>query len=651
MRGVVLEAYEHQDLPFDQLIRAVEPRRVFELVPVINMMFAFHKFPSRGLGEGERIVNVLDVDTGVAPMDLFVECIEKDGGVQLIFRYLKELFDDETIERIAEQYQTLLASIAEDPDRPISELTMISAAEKGRLLLGGNPNRREYPRESSVHEMFESQARLHPERTAATHGEQRLTYSQLNRRANQVAHYLSRHRLGIGDVIGICMNRSLEMLVGILGILKSGASYLPLDPVRPQRQLALMLAKAGARAVLTNREFAHHLPQDVQQVFDVDAERSGTGPGSEHDLERTIDPCRRACVLYTSGSTGEPKGVALTHYNIVRLFQATRRAFQFSEQDVWALCHSPASYLSHWEMWGALLQGGQLVLVPERTARSSTQFSRLVHEAGVTVLAQTPSDLRRFNLAEQSHDESKELALRLIVLSGEPLDPLDLQPWFVRRKGAPPQFVIMYGTAETGGPVTYHPVSAADTVELKGSLVGQPIPDIRIHVLDRHQRPAPVGSPGEICIGGGGVADGYVGDSDLTARMFIPDAFSEESGARLFRTGDLGRYRRDGKLEFLGRGADRIKLYGSTIDLGDIERRIRRHPLVGDAKVVAREVDPGNRRLVAYYVPSTAPQPMPNELRRFLLGQLPSYMVPARFVPLECLPLNSAGRVDPHRLP
>jgi amino acid adenylation domain-containing protein len=472
-----------------------------------------------------------------------------------------------------------------------------------------------------LHELFEAQAARSPSAIAVEHEQQRLTYEQLNARANQLAHYLRSEGVGPDCLVGLCFERSLDAIVGILGVLKAGGAYVPLDPNYPQERLRFMLEDANIKLLLTNRRNKNTLTQHRGRTVVLDEDSPAIAQHSANNPPPIATAEHLAYVIYTSGSTGLPKGVLVTHANVVRLFLATQAWFHFDERDVWTLFHSYAFDFSVWEIWGALIYGGRLVVVPYDVSRSPDAFHRLLVQSQVTILSQTPSAFRGLTDVDALSADRHALRLRLVILGGEAIDLPSLRGWFERHGDHTPQLVNMYGITETTVHVTYRPLQKADLDDSAKSPIGVPMGDLQVYVLGRHDERLPVGMSGELCVGGAGVARGYLGRPGLTAGRFVPDPFSAAPGARMYRTGDLGRWNEDGELEFLGRLDHQVKIRGFRIELGEIEATLRAHPAVRDAVVLAREDDPGNtpaaevqrgeaadgagpRRLVAYVVPA-----------------------------------------------
>jgi amino acid adenylation domain-containing protein len=572
------------------------------------------------------------------------------GGEEMLLRleYFAGRFSDAAIARMLAHLVNLLTQLADGDATYVRDLDPISAAERAELV-GDTPIPTLTTRDATLHAGFARQVAATPEAIALSAetatGRVELSYAELDRRAEAVAAHLRTLGVGANHVVGLRVHRSPEVVIGILAILKAGAAYLPLDPVYPTERVAFMLQDAAVQVVLTQRALVDELaalPVDCLCLDEPLPPTTAVPPpavvGSGEDL---------AYVMYTSGSTGQPKGVRVTHHNVLRLFAATIARFGFGPPDVWALWHSYAFDISVSELWGALLVGGRLVVVPHDTSRDPVTFRALVQREHVTVLSQTPTGFQAF-IDVDGTAAPGDFALRYILLCGEALHLQTLQPWFDRYGDATPQIINMYGPTEATLYVTYQHITQADLAAGAGSIIGVPLPDIRIYLLDVHGQPVPTGVAGELYIAGAGVAAGYLNRPELTAQRFVPDPFH---GGRMYRSGDLARRLEDGALEYLGRIDQQVKIRGFRIEPGEIETTIAEHPAVRQVTVIAREDTPGEKKLVAYLVADTPPPTLIADLREALRTRLPEYMVPAHFHYLDTLPLTTSGKLDRKALP
>jgi len=531
---------------------------------------------------------------------------------------------------IAGRFTRMLEAAAED------RLEILESGERQALLQLGVRQPRAFDSESTLPERFEAQAARTPYAIAVTFNSAQVTYAELNARANQLAHYLIAQGIGPEDLVGIALEHSIETIVAILGIMKAGAAYLPLDLDYPEERIRQMLADAAPALVIRTDTFAvlSHEPRE-------DPSRGA---------RRSAHP---AYVVYTSGSTGTPKGVVVTHQNVVRLFDATRDWYSFGADDVWTLFHSYAFDFSVWEIWGALLYGGRLVVVPRLITRSPAEFLALLVEQQVTVLNQTPSAFYQLMQSDAENAALGErLRLRCVVFGGEALELARLLPWYCRHAGDAPLLINMYGITETTVHVSYLRLDRKLARAAGGSVVGTNIPDLRIYVLDGGLEPTPTGVTGELYVAGAGLARGYLNRPGLSAERFVADPYNPAPGSRMYRTGDLARWRGDGVLEFLGRADQQVKVRGFRIELGEIEAVLTAHAGVAQAAVIAREDGPGGKQLVAYVVPSDGSVILDQPgLRLELAKRLPDYMIPSAFVVLDALPLSTNGKLDRRALP
>ncbi|HEY1235681.1 MAG TPA: amino acid adenylation domain-containing protein, partial [Candidatus Binatia bacterium] len=650
-RRVALDAYEHQDLPFEKLVEELKPERSLSYSPLFQVMFVLQNAPERALSfEG---VSVSRIRTGseTAKFDLTLSVHETAQGLTGSLQYNTDLFEAATITRLLKHFETLLQGIVDDPGRRIADLPILTEAER-RELLEWNETKQHYPKDKCLHQLFLEQAKRTPGAIAVVFEGQQITYRELNQRANRLACRLQQSRVGPNVLVGLCAERSIELIVGILGILKAGGAYVPLDPNYPAARLEFMLKDSDVSVVVSQKHLAANFPADERTIVYLDTEpfeSSSAEAFAASDLESETQPDSLAYVIYTSGSTGNPKGVLVSHYNVVRLFQSTQAWFDFNVSDVWALFHSCAFDFSVWEIWGALLHGGRLVIVPNSVSRAPDEFARLIEAHGVTILNQTPSAFRQLMPHLLRIGRSLQRSLRYVIFGGEALEPQTLRPWFSEFAEQGPRVINMYGITESTVHVTYQPMTADLLKSGSTSVIGKPLPDLSVYILDSGQRPQPVGVAGEIYIGGAGLARGYLRRPELTAERFIADPFSIDPQSRLYRSGDLARRLADGSLEYLGRIDDQVKIRGYRIELGEIEAALNQHAQVKEAIVIAREDTPGDKRLVAYIVMDD--EVSVEELRRSLCGILPDYMVPSVLVRLRSFPLTSNGKVDRRSLP
>ncbi|MFI5179498.1 MAG: amino acid adenylation domain-containing protein, partial [Vicinamibacterales bacterium] len=619
VKRATLDGFTHQDVPFDRLVEELRPERDPSRNPLFQVAFALQN-------ASQDLLQLPGVEVRGEPQpgdmtrfDLELHLVEGAAGLYGLCSYNTDLFDASTIERLLDHYRVLLEAIVANPRRRVDEMPLMTPAER-QDVLGRAAATNTVPRSfTPVHERFAAVARQTPAAIAVSCAGRHLSYRELDERANQLAGYLAAQGVGGGDLVGLCIDRSLDMVVAILGILKAGCAYVPLDPAYPADRLAYMLEDSAVRVVVSAERTLEHTPVVAGSAIcwvrlDRDADAIASMPVANPGAVVAEDSF--AYVIYTSGSTGHPKGVTVTHRNVSRLFTETDAWFGFTPDDVWTLFHSYAFDFSVWEIWGALLYGGRLVVVPYEVSRSPAAFHELIRRERVTVLNQTPSAFRQLIDADAALGDTRTLlALRWVVFGGEALDPQTLQPWFARHGDEQPRLVNMYGITETTVHVTIRLLSSADGTTSR-SLIGRAIPDLELHVLDRHSAPAPVGVPGELFVGGPGVAPGYLNRAALTAARFVPNPYSTTPGARLYRTGDLARRLANGDLEYVGRCDQQVKIRGFRIELGEIESVLTAHPAVREAVVTRREDHAGDARLVAYLVPDARiAAPVANVLR------------------------------------
>jgi amino acid adenylation domain-containing protein len=499
-------------------------------------------------------------------------------------------------------------------------------------------------------EMFNEVAVKHAGRTAVTFGDQQLSYRDLQAQAGQLAGRLRSLGVGPDSLVGVFLERTPQAIVALLAILKAGGAYLPIDPAYPRERVATILDDARPTVLLTEELLLDRLPAHGAHEVILDHEiATDTHPENEA-IESGGGPENLAYVIYTSGSTGKPKGVMVTQANVARLLSSTAEWFRFNENDVWTLFHSLAFDFSVWEIWGCLLHGGRLVLVPFSVSRSPEDFHDMLIKEQVTVLNQTPSAFYQLMTVDQARPLSN-LALRLVIFGGEALNFKTLRPWFATHGDRQPRMINMYGITETTVHVTYREVTTVDAANGVPSLIGVPIPDLQLYLLDDDRKPVPAGEVGEIYVGGAGVARGYLNRPELSAERFVADIFSAIPGARLYKSGDLARLLPDGEMEYVGRGDAQVKIQGYRIELGEIEAAIAAHERIQEARVVAHTDAAGTKRLVAYYVVQAGVALPARELSEYLTAKLPPWMMPSVYSPIQVFPLTPHGKVDYAALP
>ncbi|MBI3848237.1 MAG: amino acid adenylation domain-containing protein, partial [Planctomycetes bacterium] len=642
IRETALEAYAHQDLPFETLVEAMQPERSLTRQPFFRTMFVFQNTPAAAAMELPGVtLRPLHLETASSRFDLTLFMEDADDGLATLVEYDTDLFDAATMERLLGHWRTLVEAIAADPGRRISELPILTADERHRALFEWAASGAAERDDRSVVSLFEERAAREGNAIALEFEGERISYDELNRRANRIAHRL--RALGAGDesVVGVCARRSTDLCVGILGILKCGAAYAPLDPDYPRDRVAFMISESRMRIALTQSSTAPAIAEAGATVIRLDADRETFDRESEGNPARRELPDALAYVIFTSGSTGRPKGVAMTHRALRNLISWQLR--QSSAKGTTLQFASSSFDVSFQEIFATLCGGGRLVLVSEEVRRDPTALLHTIEELGIERLFLPFVALQQLAVAAES-DGLAPARLREIVTAGE---PLRVTPQLVALARALPSCTI----TNQYGPTESHVVSAFTLSGPAGEWpllppIGRPIDGARLFVLDHRLEPVPLGVRGDLYIGGVALARGYVHRGDLTADRFIPDPFSREPGARLYRTGDVARYRSDGRIEFLGRSDDQVKVRGVRVEPGEIEAVIARHPGVRQVAVVTQGDETGDRRLAAFVVAGREAAPSSTELRSFAQSMLPATMIPSAFAVLDALPLTPSGKID-----
>ncbi len=642
VKEMTLAAYDHQDLPFELLVEALQPERNLSHTPLFQVAFVLQNAPMPKIELSELTLSPFAVDNRTSKFDLTLTIEEAEEGYVGLWEYNTDLFNAVTIALMAGHYQTLLESIVAKPERPICELPILSAAEQHQLL-NWNDTQTDYPRDLCIHQAFEQQVELTPDAIAVVFAEGQLTYRELNSRANQLARYLQ--TLGVREeaLVGLCVERSLDLVVGMLGILKAGGAYVPLDPNYPQERLNYMLSDAQVSVLLTQQQLVRGLPELQVKAVCLDSDWQIIAAESKDNLPCEVKPDNLAYVIYTSGSTGKPKGVMVPHCAVNRLVLNTDYV-QLGSGDRIAQASNASFDAATFEIWGALLNGARLVGVPQHIVLSLQEFADYIREHGINVLFLTTALFNQIaSFVPQAFG-----SLRYLLFGGEAVDPRWVRE--VLQNGSPQHLLHVYGPTEN---TTYSSWFLVREVDETATTIpiGSPIANTQIYVLDGNMQPVPVGVPGELHVGGDGLARGYLNRPELTQEKFVPNPFSPDPQSRLYKTGDLVRYLPDGNIEYIGRIDNQVKIRGFRIELGEIETALLSHPAVLQAVAIAREDELGRKRLVSYVVCDIQQVVTSSELRQFLKEKLPEYVQPSACVLVESFPLTPNGKIDRRALP
>ncbi|HEX2080196.1 MAG TPA: amino acid adenylation domain-containing protein, partial [Longimicrobium sp.] len=648
VRDATLGADDHQDLPFDLLLKELRPERDASRSPLVQTMFVLQQRIRHGAAPasiaGLRL-DTVELDWGTAKFEIGLLADELDDEITLLLEYQSSIFDRSTAVRFAAHYRTALEAIAGDAGLRLSAVPIMDGAEARQLLVEWNATRVEYPREEYVHDLIAEQAARTPDAVAVVSDDGALTYAELERRSGRLAELLRSRGVGPEIRVALCMERGTELVTAVLGVLRAGGAYVPLDPAYPAERLALMLADAGAAVLLAQASPRDSLPDFAGEVVCLDDHHEEIGSGPAGAPPAGMDGRNAAYVIYTSGSTGTPKGVVVEHHSLAAFVRGVRDTFGPGRGEVALAVSSFAFDIWAFEVLAPLTAGATVRLLPAERVRDTTV---LADELRTTSAVHAVPALMRQVVAAVRRADGALPGVRRVYVGGEAVPPdLVAEMWEVFPSA---ELRILYGPTEATVLAASHAVDPE--VPPAGQMVGRPLGNVRLYVMDRSGSPAPLCIPGELWIGGTGVARGYLGRPELTAEKFVPDPFSGEPGARLYRSGDRVRWRAGGEIEFLGRVDQQVKVRGFRIEPGEVEAALERHPDVREALVHLREEVPGDPRLVGYVVPEEEREaPSPAELRGFLAGRLPEHMVPAAFVALERLPLTPTGKIDRRALP
>lgn len=635
MREECLDAFAHQEVPLERLVEVMHPERDLSRNPLFQVMFALRNEPPYRLELAGLTLRPIEVDRRAAQVDLTLDMQETPEGLRGSFEYATDLFDEPTIARMATHLRLLLEGMAVSPGRRVWDLPMLTAAERQQLVGEWNDTAVALPAKRCMHELVAEQVARTPDAIALVSSSLKLSYRELDRRANQLAHVLRKRGVGPDILVGLCVNRTPGMIIALLGILKAGGAYVPLDPDYPAERLAFMLEDCGARKLVTEESLRASLPPLPVGCDVIYLDRDASDLAAERDDEPRSDVglSHLAYAIYTSGSTGRPKAALVTHRGLLNLALSEKHLFGIGPQSRVLQFASLSFDTSISEIAMALCSGATLYVEPRETILPGPDLERCLEREKITVLSLTPSALAVIDPAAAS-------SVQQVIVGGEPCPAELAARWMGRCR-----FFNTYGPTETTVTTTY--------IEYRNGvlppLIGRPLPNVRVYLLDRMLQPVPEGVAGELYIGGVGVARGYVNRPQLTAERFVPDPFCGTPAALMYRSGDFARWRAGGQIEFIGRLDNQVKLRGFRIELGEVEASLSQHPAVKECVVVVREDAPGDRRLVAYVtLTSAAPA---GELRSFLKQRLPDYMVPSAFVTLDKLPLTLSAKVDRKALP
>ena len=638
----VLDAQSNQDVPFDKLVEELRPQRHAGYNPIFQVMFVLHDVPSQALDLPELSLEKLELDYEISKFDLILHATETNG-LELAFEYSTELFDPERIERLANYLKLIVQLFVNNLNAHIGSFALLSEQERNEIATW-NATQRLFPRRQFLHTGFENQAQARPQSVAVSCGQQMLSYYQLDRRANQLAHWLRLKNVGVDVRVGICLERSVEMIVGVLAILKAGGVYVPINPAYPKERIADILQSCGASILLTQDRLSSDLPCTGLSVFCMDSAWQTISSLPDDHLALAYQNSA-AYVIYTSGSTGKPKGVIVTHENAVASTLA--RFDYYSEPLEGFLLMSPLAFDSSVAgIFWTLSQGGRLCIPTEAETHDIEALIDKIEQHQLSHLLCLPS---LYSIIVENISPQRAEALRTVIVAGEACPPDLVAKHYARLPTV--QLYNEYGPTEGTVWSSVYAAHNADSVSGTSLSIGKPIANSQLYLLDRYLNPVSVGVPGELYVGGLGVTRGYLGIADLTAERYLPDPFGPASGGRLYKTGDLACYRPDGKIDFLGRIDHQVKIRGFRIELGEIETKLRQYPEIQDAVVTAHEDATGNKRLVAYWVNDPNCFSETEELRAFLKAALPDYMIPVAFVRLDKLPLTPNGKLDRKALP
>jgi amino acid adenylation domain-containing protein len=637
------QARKHAALPFDRLVQTLNPKKDMSRNPLFDVFFHFDDCEVLPLKLADVEANRIDLNLGFGKYDIHLSIQRKGEEWVGGFLYNSDLYASWIAHQMVSHFKAIANAVAANPEQAIEDIRFLSASEERQQLATWNSTEVVYPIDATIHQLFAEQVRRCPDKIAVVCKGTQLSYGELNERSNQLAHLLRREGVGADSLVALCLDKSSWLIVAILAVLKAGAAYLPLDIEDPEGRLHGILRDARVSHAVTTITIRDDVLKDVPSVVFLDSDRERIMHQPKTTPEAPADPANLAYCMYTSGSTGEPKGVLVEHRNVVQLVMNANRRFAFGDNDVWTLFHSYCFDFSVWEIFGALLHGGKLVVVPKETAKEPFLFLRLLIEEEVTVLNQTPSAFKGV-MGEALRASKPTLFLRYVILGGEALRPAQFTEW----KAAYPdtKLVNMYGITETTVHASFKELTANDMTQ-DASNIGRPLPGTTIYILDAKQRLLPVGVPGEVCVGGSGVSRGYLRRDDLTRQKFLRNPYNPAE--RIYCSGDIAKYLPNGDVLYLGRKDEQVQIRGFRVELQEVKAALLRHPAVTEAAVIATNSGGTADQIVAYIVTRSETNAL--ALRNFLQAVLPPYMIPSGFVILDALPVTGNGKLDIKALP
>ncbi|WP_168188732.1 amino acid adenylation domain-containing protein [Thermoflavimicrobium daqui] len=658
VKKACLEAYDHQDLPFEVLVEKLNPGRSLNHSPLFQAMFAFQNTPEITFELPEVQIIPVDLETGTAKFEIYLSVEETTDGLYGVFEYQTDLYDLEMIQQLAMHFNVLLEQIVQDPDLKVMSIPLLSEEEKAQILQLSSSHLLEGEQElDCCHQLFSAQVDRTPDAIAVSYNDGSLTYSELNRKANQWAHYLQKKGVSSGTLVGLCVDRSLESVIGVLAILKAGGAYVPLDPTYPEEKISKIVEDAQINMVLTQEKCIRCLPDSVETIVCFDRDDDWTQLEPEEDPSVNVYSESIAYILYRSDSMGKPKGIVFSHGSITQTLHSIRNwmnekySINEKQQDIWTLFYSLDHAYSILEIWGALLQGDKLVIVPRWITRSSKYYYELLIREKVTILIHTIPVFHTLLKAGEKREYRLIPQLRLVLLGGEAGELSILSSWMERQAEQLPQILYMYGLTEVNGPITCLSALKEGEWRAQNNRMGAPLSGVEVYILDTYQQPVPIGVPGEIYIGGPRLAKGYLNPTDEAMDCFISHPFQSDTSAHLYRTGIVGRYLSNHELEYLGRLRKQATIEGYQFSLEEIENVFIQHAHVKDTVVLAKQDEQNHPCIVGYVATDTEHHVQSSALRQFLSTKIPEYMIPQSIVVMESFALKSSGEVDLDSLP